>query len=102
MGIAMSDAPLISKRTSRSWVWFFAVLAVLAVLAVGTLIAYNAGQQLKPEQLAAARALWKEKGPADYNLEYSIQKQESELEHWAVEVRGGKVVAVALNDRPLE
>ena len=44
-----------SAKKNLNWLWYFAVLVSLTVLATVILIAYNRSQQLTPEQLAAAR-----------------------------------------------
>lgn len=90
-----------ATRTSNAgWIWFFVVLALLTVAAVATLVVFNLRQQLTPEKLAEAQALWKEKGPPDYDLEYT--KEGSVSQHLHVEVRGGKVVGLTDDGRPLE
>ncbi len=90
-------------RRNRYWVWFFVIVGVLTLGAVVTLIAYNLGQQLKPEQLAAARKLWEQHGPADYDLFYKVQRQgqggESEDEY-VIKVRHGRVVYGTLSTAP--
>ncbi len=92
---------------NRGWVWFFIALAVLAALAIGINWAYNARQQLTPEQLAAAERLWGQNGPADYDLtvDKTISSQAStddELrDHIEVKVRGKKAVAGTLNGASL-
>src|SRR5262249_4483768 len=60
-----------SPRPNRGWIWFFVILIVLTVTSITIMIVYNLRQQLKPEQLAQARALWEQKGPADYDLDYT-------------------------------
>jgi hypothetical protein len=95
-------------RKNRGWVWFFAVLAVLAVAAVVGNWSYNLSQRLTPEQLQAAQELWKKNGPRDYDLQ--VQREvsgagsagEAVHEELLAKVRGGKVVMVTLNGRPLE
>jgi hypothetical protein len=52
-------APSPAKK-NRRWIWFFVVVFTMAVAATAVLIAFNLRQQLKPEQLAAARRLWRE------------------------------------------
>jgi len=95
-------------RKSHAWVWFFAVLAVLAVGAVVGNWYYNLSQQLTPEQLQAAEDLWKKNGPRDYDLhivrEVSGANSSGEPAHEELlaKVRNGKVVMVTLNGRPLE
>ena len=90
------------RARSRNWIWFFAVLAFLGVLAVTILGVYNLRQQLKPEQVEAARSLWEEKGPRSYDLEYTVVKPGSAEELYLVQVRGRRTVKVTLNGRPLE
>jgi hypothetical protein len=89
-----------APRRNRGWVWYFAVLALMTAASVGGLIAYNLGQQLHPQTLANARALWDQKGPRDYNLVYS--KSGSATGKYVVEVRGGRVRKVTEGGRPLE
>jgi len=88
---------------NRSWLWYFFVLAVLAVVAMGSLVAYNLSQKLTKDQLAAARALWKEKGPKSYQLTYKIKIGiDVEPDHYVVRVRNGEVVSSTRNERPEE
>ncbi|MBV9125182.1 MAG: hypothetical protein JO112_17640 [Planctomycetes bacterium] len=98
---------------SRGWIWFFVILAGLAVTALTILVTFTLRQQLRPEQLAQARALWRQKGPADYDLSYTVEKQESDPEKFVVQVRHGRVMSVVEaapgagdfvteNGRPLE
>lgn len=100
-----SPGPLSPKRRSRGWVWFFAVLIALTVTAVVVEIWYNVNQQLTPRQVEAARTLWREHGPSDYEIEYIIKRQERKDDQTAprrpgageekitVAVEGGKVVS---------
>ena len=85
---------------NRRWLWYFLVLGVLAVGAAGGLIVYNLRQQLTPDDLAAARARWKEKGPKDYRLVYV--KRGSITGRFEVEVRGGRTVRALADGQPLE
>ena len=94
-------------QRSNNWLWFFAVIAVLGVLAVAINWTYNARQQLTPEKLTAAVKSWEDRGPDDYDL--MVEKKFSsaagaavESEFIAVTVRGGKVIAGTLNGQPLE
>jgi hypothetical protein len=91
---------------NRRWVWFFVILSVLGASAIFINLAYNVLQQLKPEQLAAARALWEEKAPENYDLEYIVKDEEATggteplrlaVERISVHVRGGKVQSVSRN-----
>lgn len=84
---------------TRGWIWFFLFLAVFAVIWYTILIVFNLRQQLKPEQLAAARALWDEKGPRDYDLEYT--QTTTETQTFVVRVRHGQVVYAEPDARPL-
>src|SRR5205085_6979009 len=53
---------------------------------------------LKPEQLTAARKLWREQGPADYTLSYTTRvDDETNESRYRVVVRGGKTVASTFN-----
>ena len=95
--LASTNGPPIAAKQSRTWVWYFAILAGLSIAATTTMIVYNLKQQLTPEQLQAAVARWNERGPANYDMEYTKQTAAAEsLETYAVEVRGGKVVKVVV------
>lgn len=92
-------------QKKRTWIWYFAVLAVLTIVATATLAIYNIRQQLKPEQLDAAIALWKEKGPKDYVLVYTAKKTELSGEmddHYVVKVKDGQAYEVLINGLPAE
>jgi hypothetical protein len=82
----------IRNPQSRRWIWYFVVLAVLSMVSVGMLIAFNLGQQLRPEQVEAARALWEENKPRDYRLQWS--KKGNSTATYVVWVRNGRVQAV--------
>jgi hypothetical protein len=67
---------------------------------MGSLVVYNLGQQLKPEQVAAARKLWREKGPKSYQLAYRIKIGiDKEPDYYVVRVRNGEVISSTLNER---
>jgi hypothetical protein len=89
---------------SRGWVWYFVCLAAMGAFAIVTPIVYNLSLQLKPEELAEARARWRQNGPADYDLQYKEklthdgQTDESE---WKVKVRKGKVAEVVCDGENL-
>jgi hypothetical protein len=94
-------------QRNYGWIWYFAILAILTVTAISILIWFNLKQQLKPEQLAEAKALWKKHRPSNYDLTYT--KKGSATGTFAIEVRDGKVVSVTLDgleitrdDRPLD
>jgi hypothetical protein len=90
--------------TSRNhgWLWFFVALVVLSAAAITILVRYNQGQQLRPEQLDAAWDLWKKKGPADYQLTYSVQVRDQEKELYVVRVRDRETKFVLRNNAPLK
>ncbi len=69
----MSSPP--TPRPKR-WVWFFLVLGTLAVAGLSIEVWSNLEQQLTLEKLAAARALWTEKGPRDYFLDYEVKRDD--------------------------
>lgn len=89
-----------TARKNQRWVWYFAVLFILTATALTVWAYFYRKMQLKPEHLEAARHLWKEKGPRDYDMEYT--KTVTAPEKFVVRVRDGKVVSVTLNDLPLE
>ncbi len=84
------------------WRWFFGVLAVLSAFAITAPIVYNLGLQLTAEQIAAARALWAQNGPADYDLEY-LERIDGATEGtaYSIKVRGGLVVAASADGQTL-
>ena len=84
----------------RGWVWFFVALAALTVVAITLNWQFNLSQQLRREQLNAARADWKRHGPVDYDLEFA--KEGSVTGTYSVRVRKGKVVSATLDGRSLE
>jgi hypothetical protein len=89
-----------SAKRNLGWLWYLLTLALLAIVAIAWLIFYNMGQQLKPEQLAAARLLWQQNGPSDYRLVYTVKRGLSEEpDHYVVTVRGGKAVSAVYNNR---
>jgi hypothetical protein len=100
--------PVGTEKKNRNWIWLFAVLFVLAASAAAINWGYNRQQQLTDEQLAAAREMWKAKGPADYDL--TIRKEINagassgppDTGTLTAEVRAGRVIGVTLNDHPLE
>jgi hypothetical protein len=87
-------------RRNYGWIWFFAIVAVLTATSLTILIRYNLGQQLSTEKLAEARALWEQKGPANYDLEYTQTGSVSETRK--VRVRNHKVVWAVRDGEPLE
>ena len=90
------------RKPNRSWVWFFVLLAAAGAGAVVTPIIYNLRQQLRPEQLEAARARWEKEGPADYDLVWEAKDSgEPRPTEYRVLVRGGRVWAYYENGRPV-
>jgi hypothetical protein len=113
----MQETSVSSSRRNRRWVWFFALLAapwvwffsLLAMLGLCAMIipyAYNVSQQLRPEQLAAARALWEKQRPLDYDLEYVVKEDDKpgtdptagpETQSISLRVRDGQIESVSRN-----
>lgn len=88
---------------NRRWLWYFLVVIVLSLASIVTLTVYNQGQQLKREQLDAAKKLWSQKGLQDYQLTYTQQRKgDPRPETYVVRVRSGKVASASLDGRPLE
>lgn len=94
------DETALAPRRSRGWIWYFVILAILAIGSAVTLVTYNLQQQLKPEQLAAAEEKWTKNGPRDYDMEFT--KQGSATGTYQVHVRNGKVVYAEPDERSLE
>ncbi len=90
------------KRRSRIWLWFFAVLAALTAVAAGIEIWFNLSQQLTPQEVEDARALWRRTVPAEYDLEYTLTRQSREAPHYQAVVRDREVVSVTFNGQELE
>jgi Family of unknown function (DUF6174) len=89
-----------APRRNRGWIWYFVILGVLTVAAVGVLVTFNVQQQLKPEQVEAARRLWEAKGPADYDMTYT--QKGSAPGNFRVQVRNKKPVSVIRDGEALE
>ena len=86
----------------RNWLAFWSLLTVLAIAALIIPIVYNLRLQLTQEQLDAARQLWQDHGPSDYELLQLIRYEgEALAEELQVTVRAGKVVQVIQNDQQL-
>ncbi len=83
---------------SRGWIWFFVILALLTLTAIGIQIWFNPTVPLTAPLLAEAKARWKEHGPRDYDMDYTNKKMES-TERFHVQVRDGKAVSVLMNDK---
>src|SRR4051812_14081794 len=87
-----------SHPKSKTWIWYFALLALLSIVMTGTLIAFNLRQQLAPDQLEAALTRWKRAGITDYDMEYT--KEMATKETYLVRVRKGEVTSVTLDGNP--
>src|SRR5690348_8636633 len=100
---APSEGQATDRRgRGRRWIGFFVLLALLAGGAALGPWLYNARQQLRPEQLEAARALWREHGPRDYDLEYTVKLDRDPIaERYLVLVRDRRVVFAARDDEVL-
>jgi hypothetical protein len=75
---------------NRRWVWFFVVLGLVAILAVGISWVYHARQQLTLEELHRQRARWDQAGPRDYLLEYRMAAGKDQ-QYYVVQFRNGRV-----------
>ena len=83
------------------WMWYFAIVLVLSIVATVITVRYNFAMQLKPEMLDSAQTLWNEKGPKEYLLAYTIKinkpgASESET-HYVVKVKDGKAFEAKVN-----
>jgi hypothetical protein len=85
-----------ARRRPRAWMGYLVLLVLLSAVAAVVPIVYNLRQQLRPEQLAAARQRWRDNGPNDYDLTFAIRYDRETLpQRHLVIVRGGKVVFAA-------
>ncbi|MCK6462073.1 MAG: DUF6174 domain-containing protein [Planctomycetes bacterium] len=75
-------------------VFLVGLVALATVPVVYLLTRPSTGEPLTPERLAAARALWKEKGPGSYVVDVDVRDA-----HHRVEVRDGKVVSMTTDGR---
>jgi len=88
------------RPRNRRWLWFFLALAVLGLLAIGINLAYNLGEPLTPEKLLAARELWRQKRPANYDLKIlAVQAGGSMRNTYDLKVRDGQIVEFHVNGR---
>jgi hypothetical protein len=88
-----------------AWVWYFLAIALVA----GALLLWLAlfikqqldpAQQLKLDQLLAARKLWEAKKIDDYQMVYTVQRGgDSKKDLFYVVVHGGKVQSVIFNGK---
>ncbi len=87
----------VPRRRSRNWLFFFAVLTALSVVALVAPLIYNLSIQLQPRQLIDARHRWEERAAANYDLECLRQVRrggQEEKSQYLARVRGGRIVAV--------
>jgi len=70
------------------------VLAILTVPVVYILTHPGVGEPLTAERLAAAEALWNEKGPKSYALDVDVRDA-----HHHIEVKDGKAVSMTTDGR---
>jgi hypothetical protein len=93
-----------SPGPKRNWLWFYCVLAFLAVTAILVpLVIAPMVHGLRPvtaETIQAARELWAHHGPRDYDMEY--KKKGSVNGTFQVQVRDGKATSVTMDGRPLD
>ena len=90
-----------------NWILVFVVFVVLGTLSVGINWAYNATEPLTAEKLKAARDLWERSRPPNYDLKIIFSKTYSSsdgttgtmVDRFAVQVRGGAIVAFTINGK---
>jgi len=91
-------------QTKRNWLWFYAVLGVLAVAAIVipffVMPMIHGLEPLTPDKLQAARKMWDRYGPRDYDMEY--RKKGSVSGTFVVQVRDGEAVSVTMDGRPID
>lgn len=104
----MTDAaeppkPTKPPRNNWGWIAYFIFIVVASVGVAGFMIWFNLSIQLTPEQLEAARALWKENGIKNYDMIY-VEKHspEDRVMTFVVRVRKGEVKEVTMNGKALE
>src|SRR5258708_34988108 len=95
------------RTKNKRWIWFFVALAILGFLAIGINLAYNLGEPLTPEKLHAARALWRQHRPANYDLKIlTVQAGGTVQNRYTLKIRDGQIVEVLANgpqaEPPLE
>jgi hypothetical protein len=79
---------------------FFLTLGALGAAAVTINFVYNLSLQLRPEQVAQARALWRQNAPADYDLEWLVRTThggEDQDDENSLYVRGGRPALLGCN-----
>ena len=92
--------PVAARRRTHGWIWFFVALVVLALVAVTTIVVYRWNQMLTPERLEAARKLWQERGPKDYEFRYMKRiGRGNRPQEFDVVVKGGQVQSVTVDKK---
>lgn len=103
MSDAANPTPAAAPRRNLGWIFYFAFLIIASVSVTVWMIYFNLSIQLTPEQLSAAQARWKEKGPRDYKLFYTKRiNDDTKPITIAVTVRDRKVTDVRMNGKALE
>jgi hypothetical protein len=91
------------RTKNKRWIWFFVALAILGFLAIGINLAYNLGEPLTPEKLHAARALWRQHRPANYDLKILTAQAGGTVQNrYTLKIRGGQIVEFLVNGREAE
>jgi hypothetical protein len=94
---------IMTSPRNRGWLWYLLIVGGLAVVAVTILIAFNVGQQLKWDDVQAARRAWQQHGPRSYRLAYTSSVAESGqpkvVDHFVIHVRDGKTSAATRNGK---
>lgn len=90
-----------SVKQNLGWLWYFIALVVLSVSATVILIVYNEMQQLRSDQVSAARQRWREKGRANYRVVYNVTVNDSRTDkhedRYVVTVRDGLAISATRN-----
>jgi hypothetical protein len=97
----MLEGGVQKPRRNRVWIWFFVALAVLTVLLIGIQIGYRWSHQLTLAQLEEAQTRWKQNGPRNYEMEYTVKRGDN-MDVYEVRVRDGLVISLTLNGQPVE
>jgi hypothetical protein len=93
------------SRKNLGWLWYFIIVFGLSITAAVIIAVYNLRQQLKPEQLATAEQLWKQRGPANYVMVYTIKTDSiagTRTDDYVVKVRSGRAYEALVNGLPQE
>jgi hypothetical protein len=99
----MSESNAPTPRQNWGWMGYFLFLLVASIGVTVFMIWFNWHIQLKTEELEHNFALWKEKGPKNYDMIYKKKLGVLGTEDvFAVKVRAGKVESVRMNNAPLE